>query len=170
MKKLYIVRHAKSSWDHPELPDHDRPLTEKGKKRTKVVNDYLLKKNIKVDFIISSTAIRAIETARYIARAVGYPLKDIKVDPQLYHADIEKLKDQFFDLSDQFNNVMIVGHNPTFTNFVNLFLEPKIDWLPTTGIVCIEFDTNHWDKILTSNWKTKFVVTPKILSAEKEKA
>jgi phosphohistidine phosphatase len=105
-----------------------------------------------------------------MARAIGYPLKDIKVDPQLYHADIDKIKDQFFDLSDQFKSVMIVGHNPTFTNFANLFLEPKIDWLPTSGIVCVEFDTEHWDQILNSNWKTKFIVTPKLLKKDQEKA
>ena len=167
MKKLYIVRHAKSSWNFPDLSDHDRPLLEKGKKRTKVINDYLIEAVVKVDFIITSSAVRAKETARFIARAIEYPLNEIKVDPQIYRADMERLKDQFLDFSDQFNSIMIVGHNPTFTNFANIFLEPKIDWLPTSGIVCIEFDTTHWDKIFSSNWTTKFIVTPKALKKEK---
>lgn len=167
MKKLYIVRHAKSSWDYPDLPDHDRPLLEKGKKRTKTIIDYLLAQDVQVDFIISSSAVRALETAKYIARALNYVLDEIKVDPQVYHAGITQLEDQFYDLSDQYQSVMIVGHNPAFTNFANLFLDTKIDWLPTSGIVCIEFDTNHWDRIFESDLKTCFVISPKMLRKEK---
>ncbi len=163
MKTLYLVRHAKSSWDHPELSDHDRPLLEKGKKRTKKIIDFLLEKEVKVDYIISSSAVRALETAKFLARAVQYPLEEVKVDPQVYHANTDRLQDQFYDLSDQFDSVMIVGHNPTFTNFANEFLEDKIDWLPTSAIVCIEFETNHWEQIFEAPRRTKFVVSPRML-------
>ncbi|MCF8230014.1 MAG: histidine phosphatase family protein [Bacteroidales bacterium] len=163
MKTLYIVRHAKSSWDYPDLPDHDRPLLEKGKKRTKKIIDFLLENKVRVDYIISSSAERALETAKFLARAMNYPIEDIKVDPQVYHADVAKLEDQFYDLSDQFQSLMIVGHNPTFTNFANEFLENKIDWLPTSGIVCIEFDTNYWEKIFDVKSKTRFIIYPKML-------
>ena len=67
MKTLYIVRHAKSSWDHPGLGDDQRPLLEKGKKRTKYVVDYFLENNCRPDLIISSHAVRAFETAKIIA-------------------------------------------------------------------------------------------------------
>lgn len=165
MKTLYIVRHAKSSWDYPELTDHDRPLLEKGKKRTKKIIDFILDKSIQVDYIISSSAVRALDTAKFLARAMRYPVEDIKVDPQVYHADAEKLKDQFFDLSDKYDSVMLVGHNPTFTNFANYFLEEKIDWLPTSGIVCIDFETEKWDQIFIAVSHTKFIITPKMLKA-----
>ncbi len=167
MKKLYIVRHAKSSWDYPELSDHDRPLLEKGKKRTKLINDYLISNHIKVDFIISSPAVRALETAKFIARAIDYSIDEIKVDPQIYHANVNKLEDQFYDLSDHYQSVMIVGHNPTFTSFANLFLDTSIDWLPTSGIVCIEFDTDYWDKIFESKRKTIFVISPRMFRKDK---
>ncbi|MCF8233547.1 MAG: histidine phosphatase family protein [Bacteroidales bacterium] len=165
MKTLYIVRHAKSSWDYPDLTDHDRPLLEKGKKRTKKIIDFILDKSIQVDYIISSSAVRALETAKFLARAMRYPVEDIKVDPQVYHADAEKLKDQFFDLSDKYNSVMLFGHNPAFTNFANFFLEEKIDWLPTSGIVCIDFETEKWDQIFIAVSHTKFIITPKMLKA-----
>lgn len=163
MKTLYIVRHAKSSWDYPDLSDHDRPLLEKGKKRTKKIIDYLLDKEVKLDFVISSSAVRALETANYISRALGYPSDEIKIDPQVYHADVSTLSDQFLDLSDRYDAIMIVGHNPVFTSFANLFIDPKIDWLPTSAVVSIEFDTNHWDKIFDADRKTRFIVTPKML-------
>ena len=79
MKTLYIVRHAKSSWDQAGLADHQRPLLEKGKKRTKRIIDYLLENNIKADLIISSHAVRALETARIIGYALNYPVDEIRI-------------------------------------------------------------------------------------------
>lgn len=164
MKTLYIVRHAKSSWKYPELPDEERPLLEKGKKRTKKIIDYLHENKVKVDYIISSHAVRALETAKILAYALNYPDEDIRVDHEIYFADSDKLFNQFYDLPDRYEQVMIVGHNPAFTNFANYFVTPKIDWLPTSGIVCIEFDTDRWDKVPTANRRTVFVVYPKMLT------
>ncbi len=79
MKTLYIVRHAKSSWDHPGLGDDQRPLLEKGKKRTKYVVDYFLENNINPDLIISSHAVRAFETAKIIATSLDYPENKINL-------------------------------------------------------------------------------------------
>ncbi|HOI32127.1 MAG: histidine phosphatase family protein [Bacteroidales bacterium] len=163
MKTLYVVRHAKSSWEFPALPDMDRPLLEKGKKRTKKVIDFLLKQQIKIDLIISSTALRASETADYIARGIGFDPENIKLDPSLYHADSELLFDQFLDLNDDIASLMLVGHNPALTNFVNKWLNPPIDWLPTSGVVCLEFDALRWEDIRTSSSKVKFVTFPKLI-------
>jgi len=163
MKTLYIVRHAKSSWKHPELGDDERPLLEKGKKRTRKIINYLLEKDTSVDLIISSYAVRALETARIIAHAIGYPEDEIRISQQLYHASSERIYDQFFDLSDEISSLMIVGHNPTFTNFANQFLDDKIDWLPTSGVVSITFDTNTWTDVPLAKYKTNFVIYPKAI-------
>jgi phosphohistidine phosphatase len=163
MKTLLLVRHAKSSWSYPELPDEQRPLLEKGKKRTKKVIDYLLENDVRVDLIITSHAVRAHETARIIAHALGFPEDKIIVSKQVYHASAEKLYDQFFDLSDDIDTIMMVGHNPTFTNFANQFLEEKIDWLPTSGIVSITFKTDFWINLPMAARQTNFVVAPKEL-------
>jgi phosphohistidine phosphatase len=161
MKTLYIVRHAKSSWEHPDLADHERPLLEKGKKRTKLIIDFLLEKNVRVDLIISSYAVRAFETARIIANALKYPEENIQKSETIYHGGVDDQFNLFYDLSDNVESLMVVGHNPTFTNFANYFLDKKIDWLATSGIVCIEFNTTTWDKIFDAEKKTKFVATPK---------
>jgi len=166
MKTLYIVRHAKSSWGFAEQPDHERPLLEKGKKRTRKLINFLLKENIKPDLIISSTAIRAIETAGYIAGGLAYDLELIKEDPSLYNAGSEQIFNQFLDLSDSHNSIMIVGHNPSLTNFVNHWLKPPIDWLPTSCLVAIEFDTDKWDKLHKASAKVKYVVLPNQLKEE----
>lgn len=163
MKTLYLVRHAKSSWNYPELMDEERPLLEKGKKRTKKVIDYLLKNKVEVDCIKSSHAVRAMETAKIIAHALNYPVDGIKVERQIYHANAELLFDQFFDLPESVDSLMLVGHNPAFTNFANYFLDRKIDWLPTSGVVSITFKTDAWDQIIQAKRKTNFVVLPKKL-------
>jgi phosphohistidine phosphatase len=161
MKTIYIARHAKSSWNKKDLPDEKRPLLEKGKKRTKKVIDFLLKKDIKVDYIISSHAVRAYETAKIFAHALKYPVDQIKIDSHIYFATGDSLMDQFFDLSGRFNSVMIVGHNPTLTDFVNQFLKEPIDNLPTSGVVSISFDTDQWEQIPLAKKKTNFILFPK---------
>jgi len=163
MKTIYIVRHAKSSWDITDIPDEKRPLLEKGKKRTKKVIDYLHENEIQVDYIISSHAVRALETARILAHALKYPAENIKVDPHLYFANGDGIRDQFFDLPDRYNSVMIVGHNPALTDFVNLYLSNPIDNLPTSGIVSISIKTDHWEKVPLSSHKVNFVLFPKEL-------
>lgn len=169
MKTLYIVRHAKSSWDHPELHDRERPLLEKGKKRTRHIIEYFLENNISVDLILSSPAVRALETARLIARAMNYPIDDIHIHNNIYTSDAEKLHNIFFDLPQDINSLMITGHNPTLTTFANYFLEKKIDWIPTSGVVSISFDTNKWEDLYTSAKKLNFYITPKELSSKKKK-
>lgn len=169
MKTLYIVRHAKSSWDHPGLSDHQRPLLEKGKKRTRYIVDYLLDHNVQLDLIISSHAVRAYETARIIANALKYPDDRILVSESIYFGYPDSFFDLFYDLSDDVNSLMLVGHNPGFTTFANYFLDNKIDNLPTSGVVCIDFDMNGWEKIHDSKRKVKFVISPKSLMEGKSR-
>lgn len=163
MKTIYIVRHAKSSWDISETPDEKRPLLEKGKKRTKRVIDYLQAHDIKVDCIISSHAVRALETARIIAHGLKYPPEDILIDKKIYHASGDSLIDQFFDLPARFNSIMIVGHNPSLTDFANQFLKDPIENLPTSGVVSITFNTEKWEEIPLAKRKTNFILFPKEL-------
>ncbi|MCK9451655.1 MAG: histidine phosphatase family protein [Bacteroidales bacterium] len=167
MKTLYILRHAKSSWASVEqLPDHERPLLEEGKKRTRKLINYLLQNEIKPELIVSSTAKRASETAGYIASALAVDHAQIKLVPSLYNAGSEHIFNQFIDLDDSMNSLMIVGHNPSLTNFVNHWLKPQIDWLPTSGLVGIEFDTAHWEELPKANAKVKFMVYPKLLKGQ----
>jgi phosphohistidine phosphatase len=163
MKELIVVRHAKSSWDHAGSADHERPLLEKGKKRLRKIINYLKEQNVRPDFILTSSALRARETAKYIAMGLGVDRGLVKVDPALYHATAEDLLDQFDDLSDRFCTVMLVGHNPALTNFVNFFLVPSIDWLPTSGMVALQFKAERWDEIRNAPRSVRFVIFPKLI-------
>lgn len=162
MKTLFIVRHAKSSWEY-NVPDDERPLLQKGIKRTNKIAEFLLNKNIKVDMLISSHAVRALDTAKIIAEAIGYPEEKISISPQVYHGGTDQLYDELFKLPDDIQSVMLFGHNPTFTSFANHFLDRKIEWLPTSAVVSITFKTDTWVKIPMCKWSTKFVITPREL-------
>jgi len=163
MKTIYIVRHAKSSWNAIDLPDEQRPLMEKGKKRTEKVIDYLHENHIKVDCMISSHAVRAYETAKILAKGIKFPVGDIRIDSMIYHANGDEILSQIYGLPDICNSVMLVGHNPALTDFVNIFLESPIENLPTSGIVSISFDTDHWEKVSMAGTKTNFILFPKEL-------
>jgi phosphohistidine phosphatase len=163
MKTLYIVRHAKSSWDEPGLTDHDRPLNTTGIKKTKLVIEYLQNKNVMPDLIISSSARRAKDTAFQIADGIGYPPSEIVIDKNMYHASADTIFNELFALPDDIQSVMIFGHNPTLTYFVNQFLEPPIVNLPTTGVVAVEFATNKWTEIGSAKYRNRFTVFPKML-------
>ncbi|MBE9482030.1 MAG: histidine phosphatase family protein [Bacteroidetes bacterium] len=163
MKTLHIIRHAKSAWDQPGLPDHDRPLLRKGEKRTKKVADYLLKKKITVDLIISSSAVRAYETAKIIANTINYPLENIKVEPKIYYNDFENLFDLLYKLPDEINSVMMFGHNPAITQFANYFIDTEIECMHTSEVVSVSFKTNKWNEIDSSERITNFVIYPKML-------
>ncbi|MCK4677392.1 MAG: hypothetical protein KAT48_04610, partial [Bacteroidales bacterium] len=103
------------------------------------------------------------ETARIIAHGLGYPDNKIELHNGIYHADTDVLLDQLFGIDDQFKSVMIVGHNPGFTRFANYFLNGEIDWLPTSGVVRIDFDTDKWHEIMDAAHSTGFIVFPGML-------
>ena len=149
MKTLHIVRHGKSSWDLPGVADIDRPLLEKG-----VQNNYhmaeRLKNNFEIpDLIISSPANRAIHTAIILARAIGLSLGCIQINEHIYESTPATIIDMILEIPENIKSLLIVGHNPTFTDLANLFLLNKIDNLPTSGIVSLQFQTKNWKIINT---------------------
>jgi len=163
MKKLYLVRHAKSSWEEPEGSDMDRPLLEKGIKRTMKVIRFLKERAVKIDLMISSPAIRAFQTAVLVAKGIGYQEDKIRVERKIYDGYYDRILDLIYATSNEVNSLMIFGHNPTITHLANLFLHPGVDLLPTTGTICISFDTEKWESIPSIDPVSEFIVFPKML-------
>jgi phosphohistidine phosphatase len=163
MKRLYLIRHAKSSWDEPGLPDIDRPVIENGVRKTKRIISFLNEQKITADLIVSSPAERAYQTAVMVAEGIGYPVEKIKVERKVYEDYYDRILDLIYATPDEVGSLMIFGHNPTITHLANLFLHPGIELLPTTGVVCISFNTDEWEKIPSVEPKSEFVITPKML-------
>jgi phosphohistidine phosphatase len=145
MKTLTIFRHAKSSWDFPDLTDHDRPLNKRGERDAPVMAERLQTAGIRPSLILSSPAVRAWRTAKILARQIGYPVEFLQREPGLYHAGVNKLLDIIAVQDDGFNNIVIVGHNPGLTDLANE-LEPGLTSnLPTAGFVTLRVETDDWD-------------------------
>jgi phosphohistidine phosphatase len=143
VKTLILVRHAKSSWKHPDLPDRLRPLNKRGQRDAPMMGERLAKREIEPDLIVSSPATRAILTAETIAREIDYPEEDIRADERLYGASSFELIKIIQELGDHLDHVMLLGHNPGLTDLAN-DLGCDIDNIPTCGVVELEFDIDSW--------------------------
>ena len=145
MKTLTIVRHAKSSWDHPGLNDRERPLNKRGEHDAPLMGQRVLEHGIRPSLIISSPATRAWATARIIAAAISYPLEFLQREKALNHASVDTLLNVIVAQDTGFNSLMIVGHNPGLTDFANYLSPGLTNNLPTAGVVSVEFDRDDWD-------------------------
>ena len=101
MKTLFLVRHAKSSWSDPALPDKERPLTERGMSDARKAGKHLANRDANPDLILSSPARRALATAEVVAKKLDYKLKDIVVDKRLYGATQDQLLEVVHELGRQ---------------------------------------------------------------------
>lgn len=137
MKTLFLLRHAKSSWKNPSLSDYDLPLNKRGKNDALLIAKLLKRKGINIDFIISSGAKRAIETAFFFA---GELYLEPKVLVDLYLASSRTIIRIIDDVDDKTNSILIVGHNPGITDLVNQISNYPLENLPTSGLIAFSID------------------------------
>ncbi len=144
MKTLTIVRHAKSSWNEPGLSDRERPLNKRGKRDAPVMGERIAAAGIRPSLILSSPATRAWTTARVIAEKLTYPVEFLQRENELYLASLNDLLDVVVAQDEGFNSLMVVGHNPGLTDFVNYLSPGLTNNLPTAGVVSVNIDQDHW--------------------------
>lgn len=161
MKKLYLARHAKSSWKNLSLADFDRPLNRRGKVDGAFMGSRLQKFGEVPDLIIASPARRAGKTARMIAAAIGYPKQDIRYEESIYLGGPDQVLDLVRNLDDTVNSVMVVGHNPGLTMLAELLSGSSIGNIPTSGIFCMDCNSAVWQDISSGCGKVVFFDYPK---------
>jgi phosphohistidine phosphatase len=145
MKTLLILRHAKSDWDEPEVADHDRPLTARGKRDAPNVGRWLRAEDLVPDLIISSTAKRARKTARLAADASGYE-GEIRLEAELYEAGAETYVEVLQTVPEPCPRVMVVGHNPGLEELVQA-LTGELQSMPTAGLAQITLPIATWKEM-----------------------
>lgn len=151
MKKLYIIRHAKSSWSDAELNDFERPLNKRGKLNAPMMGERLKEKGVMADIIISSPAKRAKSTAEMIAKEIGYE-KKVLFDENIYESSVDELRKILTALDDKNSTVFLVGHNPELNMLVDYYVK-FYENIPTCGVVKIEFECDKWANIEPKNAK-----------------
>lgn len=160
MKTLYIIRHAKSSWDLP-VSDKDRPLAQRGIKEAQLVGEYLTGKIVPPQVCLSSPANRAFHTAVIIHRNLQWPLASLKLCEDLYDFYGDNLLQVIRSQPKTASHVMLFGHNNAITNVVNMLGDREISNVSTCGFVEIVFDIDEWYD--AKKGKTARFVKPKEL-------
>ncbi|MBE0643633.1 MAG: histidine phosphatase family protein [Bacteroidetes bacterium] len=161
MKTLYIVRHAKSSWDHAGLTDFERPLNTRGQHDAPMMGTVLKDLGARPELIRCSAANRALTTARFLAESLAYPPESIDIDASLYGAGPLEILSVVHNLPEDVQEVMLVGHNPTMHMVANRMGGFQADNLPTCGIVCIDFNVESWEEVTVSPGTIRYYEYPK---------
>lgn len=165
MKTLYIIRHAKSSWSF-DLPDKDRPLGVRGRRDAPRVGAHLSQTEETPDHIITSPAARALNTALIIADEWGFPENEIELSDELYHTAPSEILAFLKGQSDDLESIAIFGHNPGFTELVNILGTEYLDNLPTGGVYAFTFRAKKWSDISEKNAEKKVFIAPKRLHSK----
>jgi phosphohistidine phosphatase len=147
MKRLYLLRHAKSSRDDDGLADVERPLNKRGMRDAPMMGQRFHARGFLPDMLVSSGAVRAETTARAVAREIGYPASRIRREDALYLAGPATLLEIVRRTDDKLGSLMLVGHNPGMTDFANTLSDLRIDNLPTCGLFCADFAVERWREV-----------------------
>ena len=161
MKNIYLIRHAKSSWDFPNLTDIKRPLNSRGKKDAPMMGQRLSAMGVKPDLILTSPAKRTRKTAKKIAKETGFPANKIIVNNNLYTAGVITLLQVIRAIEKKYDTVFLFGHNPEITALTNLLTHQQIYNLPTCGICCIAFEIEAWQQVTEGKGKLVLYDYPK---------
>jgi phosphohistidine phosphatase len=161
MKTLFLIRHAKSSWDNILLPDIERPLNERGKYDAPLMAKRLKAKKIEIDAFVSSPAKRAKKTAEIFMHVFDAKEKQLIIVASLYEATTEKYYNAIENLKDKHDTVALFAHNPGITDFINsLECSPVYD-MPTCGVYAIKIKTKSWKDFKTASKEFLFFDYPK---------
>jgi len=155
------VRHAKSSWEDPLLDDFSRPLNERGKRDAPRMAKRLKEKRINPDLMVTSPARRALGTCKRMAEILDYNDDKIKMERALYHANQNQLLDVIKAIKDKHNSVVIFGHNPGLTEFVNALGKQHFENVPTCGVAAFQLSVDSWKDVAFGLGQLLFFDYPK---------
>ena len=160
MKRLTLLRHAKAGHKDGSVPDFERPLTCRGKEDAVEMGRRLAARGCAPDAAVTSPARRARKTAQAALRALGTPEGGLREDGRIYDADVETLLEVVRGLDDAWAHVLLVGHNPGFTDLANRLGGLALGNLPTAGAVCLDLPGATWEEAARGPGTPVFVESP----------
>jgi phosphohistidine phosphatase len=161
MKTLLLLRHAKSSWDEPSLPDFDRPLAPRGQRDAPRIGRAFAQRGPEPELIVSSTALRARETVAAFAEAAGIK-QNPEFDGEIYGASSSALMSVIRRLPDSSRTAMLVGHNPGFEDLLARLTASRLP-VPTCSLARIDFNSESWSGIEDGEGELVWQLNPKSL-------
>src|ERR1035437_9685258 len=164
MKTLYLLRHAKSSWDYPGLADFDRPLNGRGHETAPFMGDLMRVKAYRPSLVLSSPAVRARTTAELVKEAANLAA-EIRFDERIYEASPTTLLSVVSETDDSIPAAMIVGHNPGIEGFVRL-LTGQNEAMPTAALAVIGLPIDSWRTVDSDSGELEAIYRPKEVRME----
>lgn len=159
MKKLFILRHAKSSWDDPNLTDFDRPLNERGLNAAPFMGEVMAKRGFMPGTILSSPARRAMKTALLVKESAGSNAV-VQYDERIYDATPQTLRQVVSELGEDQGSAMLVGHNPGIEGFIS-YLTGNRESMPTAALAVVDLKIDTWEDVSADCGELQLVVRPK---------
>ncbi|MDO6594780.1 histidine phosphatase family protein [Neptuniibacter sp. 1_MG-2023] len=147
MKKLTLVRHAKSSWKHPELTDFERPLNKRGKRDLPAMVERLADYQLTPDTLLSSGATRTLSTAKAICSRLAIPQNQILEIPELYESSAETLLLVLQNMPESYKHIMLVGHNPGLEHLASILRQESVTKFPTAAVMHLHLSIKNWHEL-----------------------
>jgi phosphohistidine phosphatase len=150
-RRLYLLRHAKSSWKQPDLADHDRPLSGRGRRAAKAIARHVGEHGIAPELVLCSTARRTRDTFERLERALGTP--DVRFERELYGSTADGLLDRLHQVPDEIGSVLLVGHNPAIEDLALDLARPSPERgeleakFPTGALATLELAGASWREL-----------------------
>lgn len=171
MKQLYLMRHAKSEWDDPELDDHDRPLSPRGERAAPLIAEHLKSRAVQPGLILCSTARRTRDTLGFLAPVLdGVP---VLFERQVYTFNPDSLFDRLRLLEDRLKTVLVVGHNPALQDLILMLTDGQAataarraleDKFPTAAYAELDLDIDSWRDLATGCGRLAHFMRPRDLA------
>ncbi len=159
MKTLFILRHAKSSWENPDWADFERPLNSRGLDAARFIGALVYERSLSPQIIVSSPAKRAKQTAVLVKEIAEIP-KPIIFDERIYEASPLTLFNLIREFDEKYESVLIIGHNPGFENLVRMLTGETVS-MPTAALAKINLGIEKWSEIETDSNKLEILIRPK---------
>jgi len=161
MKRIHLIRHAKSSWSDPSREDEERPLNQRGLASCALMAQHIADAGCDFSYVYSSKAVRAQQTIVKLEKALPRGRIDWNIDDRLYTFDHQDLYPWFRALSHTVDDVTVIGHNPALTDFTNTVSDQPINNLPTCGYIQLRLDVEHWHSLAANTCMLLYFLTPK---------
>jgi len=159
MKTLFVLRHAKSSWDNPDWADFERPLNSRGLDAARFIGELIYDRSLEPQVIVSSPAKRAKQTA-VLVKELGGINKPVTFDERIYEASPLALFNLIREFDEKYESVLIVGHNPGFENIVRMLTGESVS-MPTAALAKINLSAEKWSDLETDSNELEFLIRPK---------
>ena len=161
VKRVWLLRHAKSSWENPGLADHDRPLAPRGIEAAKRIARWVSDNGVRPELVLCSTALRARATLDLVGHSLDSP--ETEIDGCLYHASGTELLERLRQIRESVTEVLVIGHNPGIHELTGLLAPPGPDTVPTGALTELRLAIDTWPETRPGCARLERLVTPRSL-------